>query len=544
MCSTSEGCGTDRDRVARRLSLAERERRLDYEREVAARPSTYVRKAPPAPYTLGAERECARATDGRSYAVKCERAPSAPCGPGRTPPPPRCVELVRDTECAIRNNVHLDPCAHVPRTIIDIDRSADRPASTPAAPAYPTSPAPVSASRASSYPTSACPGQSPPTKNLTSRIMEKLSLTRNSPGASCPKSSHEPKCETTGARRAGDTGWCQTQPKPAQVPPCCREPTTMEKIKRRGPGPCSREKRGPSGRRTFHSSACSGRATAPAACGDGGGKKDPDKSVSKGNADAESLKKVLKERDSLQEAGQGRVVTNVGNKSKQNTASGRLDIPIPVGAQNIRVRVSLDGAKATCQASSEPETATVTCSASDGAATKSDKNQSWLSLKSLQQKLAGCVKKDSVKLVKNTKHEGGRTPATCPRPQPQKPKSPAPVNPCAPPAKPRGNPCGAPSHPKPANPCGDQRPPKPTNPCGAPKPSKSTNPCGASTPPKPTNPCGCPSPAVPRSPCAPSAPSSPGRPCPTKGAPNTKKPTRYSTTASDSLIPEILFIQW
>ncbi|XP_028165240.1 max-binding protein MNT-like [Ostrinia furnacalis] len=502
-CVTAEGCGFRRDRVAERLSIAKRERRLDYEREVAARPSNVVPAPPPAGYSLGAERECARATDGRNYALTCERAPPAPCGPGREPPPPRCVELVRDAECTIRRGAHVDPCAHVPRTIIDIDRSA-RPAAPPAAPP-PASPA--RASPAAARPSA--PDRSSLKTNMASRIMERLSLSRTS-DASCPKSSCGAKCETTGAHRAGDTGWCHTQPKPNPAIPVCREPSFNEKLKRRTPSRCSQKKKETDGRRSIHSSARS-HSAAPSALGDC--QKGQDESVltspSKKTADTESLKKALKERDTLQEAGRGRIVTDKGQTQKdaQNTVSGSLDIPVPTGAQNVSIRVSLDGAQTSCKINCKPQAATVNCSGSDNAPPKSNKNESWLSLKSFHKKLAGCRKNDSVKIAKDKK------PETCPRPRPPTPK-PAPLP----------NPCEMTPAAKPGN--------------GSPSPSKQS-PC-APPPAAPARrgPC-APATAIPRNPCT-KPQSSPQ--CPDSKSQN--KPTRFSTAASHFPTAETLLVKW
>ena len=131
----------NQDPVALRLQVAAAARRAAYECEVACRAA-----APPAaptcdvPYALAGERECARATDGCTYAVLAEPPASPRCGPCRTPPPPRCVELAPDDACRIRGDVHLDPCAHRPRVMIQIDRSAPAACAPAPCPAPPPAP--------------------------------------------------------------------------------------------------------------------------------------------------------------------------------------------------------------------------------------------------------------------------------------------------------------------------------------------------------------------------------------------------------------------
>ncbi|KAF9819826.1 hypothetical protein SFRURICE_004180 [Spodoptera frugiperda] len=119
--------GCDQDPVALRLRLAKCVQEAAYWQEVAERACREPPRAPRADYCLHGQQECARATDGCTYAVlpPSECAPAPPrCGPGRTPPPPRCVELAPDDACRIRDDAHLDPCAHRPRIMIEIDRGA------------------------------------------------------------------------------------------------------------------------------------------------------------------------------------------------------------------------------------------------------------------------------------------------------------------------------------------------------------------------------------------------------------------------------------
>ncbi|KAJ8729778.1 hypothetical protein PYW08_001359 [Mythimna loreyi] len=119
----------DQDPVARRLQVANGVRRAHYERSVARRAAACPAPCPcPAPYALAGQRECARATDGSVYTVLRDAAAGrARCGPGRAPPPPRCLQLAPDDACRIKSNEFLDPCAHRPRVILEIDRSCSSP---------------------------------------------------------------------------------------------------------------------------------------------------------------------------------------------------------------------------------------------------------------------------------------------------------------------------------------------------------------------------------------------------------------------------------
>ncbi|KAJ8725980.1 hypothetical protein PYW07_000678 [Mythimna separata] len=119
------------DAVAQRLERARGVRRAHYAWTVAWRAAASPAPCPcPAPYALRGERQCARATDGCTYAVLREHSAPEParCGPGRAPPPPRCVELAPDNACRMQSQAHVDPCAHRPRVVIDIDRSCSTPA--------------------------------------------------------------------------------------------------------------------------------------------------------------------------------------------------------------------------------------------------------------------------------------------------------------------------------------------------------------------------------------------------------------------------------
>lgn len=450
MPKVSVNCGADRDGVALRLALAERARRLEYEHDVRARAAGVSREPPPFdPYVLNVERECVRATDGRDYAMlPCTKPEPGRCGPDRTPPPDRCVEILRDNECSIRDGVHLDPCAHRPPTLLDIDRSAS------------ASPA----------------GAASSARKLTSRIMKTLSLTRASQAVSCPRRPCAPTCETSGAKRAGDSEWCKTLPPPASAPPPCREPTPMEKLKHRGPGRCSKQDDG--GKRCFHTSTAIQFSAPPKDYN----KKDSVESnlSTRAIANAGSLKQVLKDRENLLEAGRGRFVKGMGNGKKppKNAATGSLDIPVPQGTECVRIHVSMAGACAVVEAPDAlVDNSPTQCSDRSTDNTKG-KQDSWLSIKSLHKKLTSCRKADMAKLPTSpsTPSENSASPSHC-APH-KKPTIPSPCTPSNKPAK--SNPISAPKNPTISQPCASPKNPVPSNPCASPKKPVPPNPCAPS----------------------------------------------------------------
>ncbi|CAB3231596.1 unnamed protein product [Arctia plantaginis] len=120
--SLNKSCGIDY--VAWRLACAKRTRQLDYEREVSAskKDRSKCYKPPPAPYTLGGERELARATDGNLYAITRPIGPQAHCSSTEEPPSPRRVSLAESNRNCHIGSDNLDPCAHQPRVFLEIDR--------------------------------------------------------------------------------------------------------------------------------------------------------------------------------------------------------------------------------------------------------------------------------------------------------------------------------------------------------------------------------------------------------------------------------------
>nr|XP_013189547.1 unnamed protein product [Amyelois transitella] len=203
----SDSCGNENDRVERRLQAEEQVRREDYEREVSERKQPCE---PPAraQYCLGNEFECATATDGRQYAVLCGKETPVPrCGPGRRPPPPQCVELIADGPCTIQEGNHMDPCAHRPRTLVQIDRSHAV------------------------------------TDNTAINMAKKVD---DIPAQTISKQQCDKKC---------DVKSCEikiSKPPPAQP---CRQPTVTESLRERGPGPCSYNRPGQPQTRSLHTLA-------------------------------------------------------------------------------------------------------------------------------------------------------------------------------------------------------------------------------------------------------------------------------------------------
>ncbi|RVE44339.1 hypothetical protein evm_011001 [Chilo suppressalis] len=317
-CGPKRECGLELDRVARRLARMERHRRLEYEKEVAAKKACREPFPAPVAYSLSSMRSCCRATDGRDYALSCRAPPPPACGPARTPPPPQCVELVRDNECRVRAPHYVDPCAHTPRTIVHIDRSG-RPDSAPEenAPAVD----PKTRNSTGSEPVRAPAAGA---KRFTKRLMESLSLSK-APTATCPRRTCDAECEGEGAKRAGDSGWCSSMKPPPAAPPACREPSPADLLARRPPSRC-----GPKDSRRFHTAARTDAKT------------EDGRSASQIKSDAEKLDEVLQDRENYAEAGRGRIVVGEDSTVDEANETAGLDICIPPGAEKLSVRVSLD----------------------------------------------------------------------------------------------------------------------------------------------------------------------------------------------------------
>ncbi|XP_049867117.1 basic proline-rich protein-like [Pectinophora gossypiella] len=426
-------CGDGQDRVARRLLEAENLRRMNYLLEVAETEPA----PPPSPprYRLPGERECMCATDGRQYTLAPAPKPTASraCGPCREPPPPRCVEVLPDNECQVRKGRALDPCAHRPRVIVDVERPKARepPGRSQCAPPGQKKAGDPSAPRP-------CP---PP-----------------APGA---------------ARRVGDSSWCTTLRPPAAAAPRCRPPDAAERLKRRACRP-------PPHARSLHTTpapaARSGPDCAP---------RDLATVAAETKANAEKLSGVLKERSRLKEAAHGREVPPEAGGGA-SSVSGALRLHSPGGGSSVRVHVTLDGAqpaappprgpeprpaprpgphpglrsapldvpdpapKATCKDVKPPPKLRSPCVNRAVSPFSLERHESWLSLKNIQEKIAiTCGKIALAKKCTPDKAGGGGKPAGPPRPRAPPPR------PCAAPCGPRPTPCT----PRPAPPQPDKKKP-------------------------------------------------------------------------------------
>lgn len=251
----------------------------------------------PAPYTLGVERECARATDGCTYAVlseRCARAPPRRCGPGRTPPPPRCVELAPDDACRIGGDAHLDPCAHRPRVMIEIDRSA-------------------------------CTTSTSPPPSCLQTNSSSCTTTASAKAAPCTMST-----SPTASNPQTNSSLCTVQTAPSCVTARCRRPTIVERLRTRLPD-CQNK-------RLTHTSVTLFKAG---------------KSLS---SVAGGLEDMLRSKKQLKEAGLGRVMTDAGagRANHEKPPDGRLELSVPPGTERVAVYVSMALAAGGSSASSPP----------------------------------------------------------------------------------------------------------------------------------------------------------------------------------------------
>ncbi|XP_026738173.1 uncharacterized protein LOC113501273 [Trichoplusia ni] len=368
-------CG-ELDPVARRIMLAKRVRQAEYEREVVVRASKRCfEPAPPVPgFSLGAERECARATDGCTYTMRAVHAPRTRCGPGRTPPPPRCVELVPDDGCRIRGDSHLDPCAHRPRVMIEIDRSVNTDISLkrPSADHSPSKPMPG-------------PGSGP---------------------RPCPvgKARVVPK-------------WCADPPRPAPSPPCCRRPSLVERLRARSAS-CPPDPR--CKRRLHTTSVVLGKTSKPVPSNSSG------------------LDAILQNKKNLKEAGIGRFVKDECGQaapSRQRAPAGKLELRLPPGTERVAVHVSLHGSTpSTCATTSPPVTSSATScieppsNSCNKLRETCEKQNSWLSIKNIKKNISGCRLEEESPMTRVPaagRCAGPRRPAIAPRCGPAAPPEPA-----------------------------------------------------------------------------------------------------------------------
>ncbi|KAJ0181518.1 hypothetical protein K1T71_002240 [Dendrolimus kikuchii] len=325
------GCGEENDRVARRLAAAELARRRDYEREVAAEEAAPRPAAPAATYSPGTERECAVATDARQYTVQPTRAGErVHCGAGRRPPAPRCVTLTPDRGCQIYDGSRVDPCAHRPRVLLEVDRRGD--------------------------------DSLPDPRSENRRTLAALT-------------------SVTGSHPVGVQNWCNDPPKRITEPVRCRPQTLVERLRSRA----TVSKKPPSGR-NLHTSTAHLRVSEKS----NGGKCTPTGDDKKTGTTADVVTTIMSDRSRLKEAGQGRVVPRPGRP--RSTSGGRLDLDIPEGARRVTVAVSLERTAEgfAGDANYRPVSTLATMSTSEAGG----RRDSWLSIEEIKKKISGCRRKD------------------------------------------------------------------------------------------------------------------------------------------------------
>ncbi|XP_022112338.2 uncharacterized protein LOC110991318 [Pieris rapae] len=345
------GCGVQLDRVAQRLAAAEHRRREEYELEARQLSQSHPSPIPTEHYNLRGEQHCARATDGHDYICAQTPTPTRTCVNG-VPPPPMPVPLKSSKGCEIQRSHHLDPCAHKPRVFVEIDRSA------------------------------------------TIKSNEKTSADKSATNSTCARK----QCQEN--KRV----WCKSPPRLANVPPPCREPSLVERL-RRGIGGTD----GKPSHRALHTcpDTVSGSVNTP---------------------QSDKISAILKETENYEESGRGRTVGLINNNATVKKSNfGSLELQIPSEAEAVRVSVTLDVAQTAGNAMARHATAKCT---------RRGSSDSWLSIKNIQKKLSSSKKKDPKPCEKET---------SCPVP----PRV-IPANPCAPS---RSRPPNPPRTPSTADPC-------------------------------------------------------------------------------------------
>ncbi|CAG9121846.1 unnamed protein product [Plutella xylostella] len=254
--SRSDFCARINDEVGRRLEAARRARRRDYEEEVRARRARDALPAQP---------------PGPTYKLACASPPP--------PAPPGEIYHLPDNKCL---RPRPDHCAHLPATVLELDRSGDPARPSPAHPPAVTQPTSTQAGitipkncTLSMLPTA--PNSPPPTPQSPPRTPQSPPPTPQSPPP-CPQSSmssatKQPSvvnefkerimqsltgkgthsehkqgagsehvgvkisrrpcnsgCKDQGAARAGDLAWCKQLPTPAPEPPRCRPATLVDRV--------------------------------------------------------------------------------------------------------------------------------------------------------------------------------------------------------------------------------------------------------------------------------------------------------------------------
>ena len=358
-------CGAQLDCVASRLQAAERARREDYENEVLNSPPP--RKQPPvSTYRLACERQCMRATDGHDYTVTKISKNDNRCDSSRTPPRPSPVELEANTGCQIKQDSYLEPCSHQPRIFIEIDR---------------------------------------PTLRTTSSKTEMNKDNKCENDLRGQQTKSKRSSSETNISGKSDNKWCSNLPTPKPVPPTCKEPSLIERLRRRSGGTssntCSRQLH-------TYNSAC-GPMLLP--------------SVSLKQKPKDKTTLTSQEEPQLAEAARGRFVTgrlSFDEGKQQHLSGGGLDLKIPPTTEAVRVQVSFDFNTTRPISCTDNQLLSPTNNAFSNSKSTSD---SWLSIKSLQKKLKGYKNTESKKESKDTEKR-----TACENPNINQNKH----NPCAP----------------------------------------------------------------------------------------------------------------
>lgn len=332
--------------------------------------------APPVNYVLGSDREVVRATDGRDYVVLSSRINSKDH---------KTVPLDPAKDCTIKRSARVDPCTHQPRILLHIDRTDHKQSSKSS-------------------------------DNINENSNEKHTVSKKMSKKNCVNKLTE---------------WCTSPPELAPEPSRCRQPSLVERLKRRSKSSCNVHRKLHTVPFNFQSqnNQC-------------------DKSLSEANindivakikADNEKFDEMISKRNELKESGRGRV-TGVEQK-EEPTTSGQLELQVPTGTHRIRVHVGLYDP--TPQKTAAPTQRTPKGSSNIYNAS-SERNDSWLSIKNIQKKFSGCRKETTPIINSDAKISDIKQPTSTKSKQnvaeskmiseqsPCSQKQPIPVHPCQP----------------------------------------------------------------------------------------------------------------
>lgn len=310
-----------------------------------------------------------RATDGQDYTVTKLNKNERRCDASRNPPPPCPIPLDPVDNCKIKRDTHLDPCSHHPRIFVEIDRSQSLATSTKPSvpPAYGS--------------TDTTPKRCTSSGNLTSRIIESF---KHHESKSEVREVNEPKNIETDSKRGIDQNLCSKFPLPKHVPPRCKEPSLIERLRRRSGGARSKTD---NPRRQLHTGTYiydyrfSHSSSNPMAF------------QQKVGSNEDKLNSLLQERSHLSEVGRGRVTTSHENTNDDKCiGAGGIELKVPPSTEAVRVRVLLDFNTAMPMSCAKN---TVLNPASNRYNNVTNGSETWLSIKNLQKKLKGCRKSEN-----------------------------------------------------------------------------------------------------------------------------------------------------